>query len=517
MSSVPSSQAQGALFELVARGVKDKYFLSDQKESAFIYDASYDASVPHLGERRTFVPVNGTGFGTTFDVEIEPYGDVLTECALEIQMPTWFPSLPFGTNGCVPPSVINGLYPITSVGGGVSYGYVNGMGYFLLEKVQFYQDQILIQEWSGDGLLAKQVTEGSYHHGGLRLLRGGWMDTAERTEERNIQLRATPPPLRVHLPLPGLQSPTDVGLPVLAMTWQTLRLRVTLRRLEDLVVCSDRGVFKPAPWEVPLFQYTEEDGVTIQTFSPLRREEIGAPTVLLSTVQRYVPVEAQKALRGERIEIPFRKMMENRFTFGELDYISLDKGGVSAVTRRLEGRHPTERLLWLFRLQENLDKGRLDDWSNPYFEDHPVTETQPLTEPYGGFYYGLKLLIAGRDREKLESGEVWDMIVPWAKQERVTVYGAAGAGAGGGTRRKAVVGEMNWGLGDQMGVRYPTERLPTGAVNFTTADRPTLYLELANVPVHPLLAQRLVEMRVWTETWNVYVVEEGRGRAMFAS
>ena len=76
---------------------------------------------------------------------------------------------------------------------------------------------------------------------------------------------------------------------------------------------------------------------------------------------------------------------------------------------------------------------------------------------------------------------------------------------------------MNWGLGDQMGVRYPTERLPTGAVNFTTADRPTLYVELANVPVHPLLAQRLVEMRVWTETWNVYVVEEGRGRAMFAS
>jgi hypothetical protein len=377
------------------------------------------------------------------------------------------------------------------------------MGYFLLEKVQFYQDQILLQEWSGDGLLAKQLTEGSYHHGSLRLLRGGWMDAAERTAERNIQLRATPPTLRVHLPLPGLQSPTDVGLPLLAMTWQTLRLRVTLRRLEDLVVCSDGSVFKPAPWEVPLFQYTEEDGVTVQTFPPLRREEIGAPTVLLSTVQRYVPVEAQKALRGERIEIPFRKMMENRFTFNDGNFIALDKGGVSAVTRRLEGRHPTERLLWFFRLQEAVDKGRLNDWSNPYFESHPVTETQPLTEPYGGFYYRLKLLIAGRDREKLESGEVWSILSPWAKAERVS-------GAGG-------LGEMNWGLGDQMGVRYPTERLPTGSVNFTMADRPTLYVELANVPVHPLRAERVVEMRVWTEAWNVYVVEEGRGRAMFAS
>jgi hypothetical protein len=377
------------------------------------------------------------------------------------------------------------------------------MGYFLLEKVQFYQDQILIQEWSGDGLLAKQLTEGSYHHGALRLLRGGWMDQAERTELRNIQLRATPPLLRIHLPLPGLQCPTDVGLPLLAMTWQTLRLRITLRKIEDLVVCSDENVFKPAPWDVPLFQYTEDDGVTVRTFAPLSRQEMGGPTILLSMVQRYLPAEAQKALREERIEIPFRKMMENRFTFGELDFIQLDKGGVSAVTRRIEGRHPTERLLWLFRLQQAVDKGRLDDWYNPYFESHPVTETQPLTEPVGGFSYRLKLLMAGRDREKLESGEVWNVMGPWAKAERVS--GVKG------------LGMMDWGLGDRMGVRYPTERVPTGTVNMTTADRPTLYLELANVPTHPLRAERLVEMRVWTEAWNVYVVEEGRGRAMFAS
>jgi hypothetical protein len=95
------------------------------------------------------------------------------------------------------------------------------------------------------------------------------------------------------------------------------------------------------------------------------------------------------------------------------------------------------------------------------------------------------------------------VIAPWAKVERVS--GVRGLGV------------MDWGLGDRMGVRYPTERLPTGTVNMTTSDRPTLYMELSNVPVHPLRAERLVEMRVWTEAWNVYVVEEGRGRAMFAS
>lgn len=517
MSSVPSSQAQGALFELVARGVKDKYFLGETKESEFIYDASYSPSLPHLGERRTIVPVNGTAFGTTFDVEIEPYGDVLTECALEIQMPTWFPPLPLGggagaggASGCIAPSVVNGLYPITSVAGGESYGYVNGMGYFLFEKIQWYQDQILIQEWSGDGLLAKQLTEGSYHHGALRLSQGGWQDTVERTAVRNLQLRATPGMLRVHLPLPGLQSPMDTGLPLVAMTWQTLRLRVTLRTLEELVVCSDTGVLSPAPWNVPAFTYTDtENGGAVRTVEPLRRPDIGAPTVLLAMVQRYVSPEAQQKMRSERFEIPFRRMYENRFSFGELNYIQLDKGGTAAVTKRLEGRHPTERLMWLFRLQENMDKGRLDDWRNPYFETHPTTETQPLTWPDGGFYYRLKLLIAGRDREYLESGTTWDVIAPWAKAERVSGSGGFGGGSG--------LGVMDWGLGDQVGVRYPTERVPTGTVNFSMADRPTLYLELSNVPSHPVRAERVVEMRVWSEAWGVYVVEEGRGRAMFAS
>lgn len=489
--SVPSAQGQGALFELVARGVKDKYFVADEKDSTFVYDASYASSLPHLAERRTAVPVNGTTFGGTFEVEIDPYGDILTECALEIQLPTWYPPLALTPGGApVDPSVVNGLCEISSVGSGISYGYVNGVGWFLLESVQFYQDQFLIQEWSGDGLWAKQRTEGSYNHGQLRLARGGASDTAERTELRNIQLRATPGHLRVELPLIGL-GPRDVGLPLIGMPWQTLRIRVTLRRLEDLIVCSDDGILSPAPWAVPLFQYTMTEG-TVHTFSPLSLPAMGQPTILLSTVQRYVTPETQQIMRETRFEIPFRRMFENRFTFGELDYISLDKGGVSAVTRRLEGRHPTERMFWFFRLQSSIDKGRLDDVTNSYIGAD------------GRFYSRLKLVIAGRDRERLEESIVWNKIAPWAKQERVT-----GTGEG--------IGEMNWGLGDQMGTTYPAERVPTGTVNFTTADRPTLFLELVNVPSHPVRAERVVEFRVFTEAWNVYDITEGRGRVRFAS
>jgi hypothetical protein len=79
------------------------------------------------------------------------------------------------------------------------------------------------------------------------------------------------------------------------------------------------------------------------------------------------------------------------------------------------------------------------------------------------------------------------------------------------------IGEMKWSTGAQYGTIYPAPRQPEGTVNFTTADRPTLYLELANITPNLMLAQRKSEFRVFTEGWNVYEVKEGRGRLLFAN
>ena len=139
MTSINQSSGQGALFELVARGVKDTYFLKDSKDSFYPYDASYESSAHHLAERKTIVPINGTSWGNTFEVEIDPYGDVMTECAFEIDLPTWLPQLPRVLGGPLyKPSVINGLYPITAQTTGDSYGYVNYIGYFLKINFVFY-------------------------------------------------------------------------------------------------------------------------------------------------------------------------------------------------------------------------------------------------------------------------------------------------------------------------------------------------------------------------------------------
>ena len=517
MATINQSSGQGALFELVARGNKDTYFLKDSKESSFPYDASYKSSAHHLAERRTIVPINGVSWGNTFEVEIDPYGDVMTECEFEIELPSWLPELPINSadrNTLYPPNVANGLFPITSTADR-SYGYVNYVAYFLFERIQFYQDQFLIQEWSGDGLLAKQLSEGSYTSSFLQQTLGGLDETknlfTNALTVRGLQLRATPNQLKIKIPLPGMQCPGDGGFPLVALAWQKFRIKATLRKLEDLVVCSDisptfNKLQNPNtfyPWgEGVGYKLDFQDGSPNYTFNPLRLIDIPNPTILLATIQHYVPPRVQEELRSTPIQIPFRRQYENNFTFGELDYIPLDKGGTAAVTRRLDGRHPTENIYWFFRTQASLDKNELAQFRNDYFDTNAPTATNPYTIYPFAFFYRLKLVIAGRDRENIHEPFIWQQLEQVSKDEK-----ASGLG----------IGEMKWSTGDNYGVIYPAPRQPEGTVNFTTADRPTLYLELANIRGSALDGKRRSEFRVFTEGWNVYDVREGRGRLMFAN
>jgi hypothetical protein len=498
MATINQSSGQGALFELVARGIKDNYFVKDTKDSIFPYDARYGSSLHHLAERRTTVPLTRTNFGGTFEVEIDTFGDILTECALEIDLPTWLPPLPIELNGQpTNPSVANGLYPITTADqAATSYGYVNGVGYFLFESIQFFQDQFLIQEWSGDQLYIKQQTEGSWNSSYLAQNNAGI--SLDGMDNRNIQLRATPNHLRIYLPLPGMQCPKDPGFPLIALPSQTFRIKGTLRKLENLVVCSDPTIYKPAPWNVPQFSIAYP--TSAYTFAPKPLIDIGQPTILLSTVQHYINPEDQEEIRTKSIQIPFRKQFENRFTFGELDYIPLDKGGGAVATRYIDGRHPAERLLWFFRNQNAVDQNRLDYIQNDYFDRNPITATQPYTVPYGGYAYGIKLNIAGKEREDLHNPSLWNQMVPFTKHEKYSY-----------------VGSMMWSTGDNYGTVYPAPRVPEGTVNFTTADRPTMYIQLANITSNIILGQRKAEFRVYVESWNVYEIANGRGRILFAN
>jgi hypothetical protein len=80
------------------------------------------------------------------------------------------------------------------------------------------------------------------------------------------------------------------------------------------------------------------------------------------------------------------------------------------------------------------------------------------------------------------------------------------------------IGEMRWNLGDVYDRNRPAGRQPEGGVNFSTADRPTLHINLRNVPVRTFAeGQRQVELRVFVEVWAVYETQEGRGRLVFGA
>ena len=64
---------------------------------------------------------------------------------------------------------------------------------------------------------------------------------------------------------------------------------------------------------------------------------------------------------------------------------------------------------------------------------------------------------------------------------------------------------MNWTLGDAVARRPIDTKQPEGAVNFTTADRPTFYIDLAT-PNAPS-----TELRVIVEGWAMYTIDAGRG------
>ena len=501
-AAIQESSTLGSLYELVARGQKDSFFVRDASDSYHPYTGRYDPVAPYITERRTTVPLNAPTFGYTFEVPLEPYGDVLTSVGLVIELPTWLPPLPF-MGSVAPPRRANSYYWIKDVSG-ASYGYVNCVGYYLFERIQFYQDQILLQEWSGDSLLATELTEGSWNSEFLDLALAGQVGAlGDETDARAVALRATPGRLRIRLPVPGCADGPNGsanaagGFPLCCVPNQNYRFRIKLRRLEDLVVGVDANgvpIERPAPWATGFVVPGVADPVV-----PLTPAAMGQPTVLLETVQAYVPPDVKEDLRADPVAIPFRRQFENVFTIGPLDYAPFDQaGGIApgalgvgapnpAITRRLDGRHPTERLLFYFRSQHSLDRNQLDNFRNP-------------VGARGQFYQDLKLVIAGRDREYEHSATVWQDLNAYAKDARDSGLD---------------IGEMRWGLGDRCDLPRPWSRQPDGTVNFTTADRPTLYFTLQDVLVSS--KAKTVEMRAVTEGWAVYEMAEGRGRLLFAN
>jgi len=448
--------AEGSLYELVARGKKDTYFLQDSDESLNVYDSSYKPQTPWLSEIRCVPSRASAEFGRTVEFDFDLVGDVVLSPTFLITLPSW-----------LPPTVASkaGRSVITDASG-VSYGYTNGIAYFLFESIQVYQDTLLLQEFSGDALWALGKTQGSYAHGFVVNDLTGSHDGSPLS----ISRAAAPPQLRLSIPFIGCQK-GDPGFPQRAVTSQSFRVRAKIRRLEDLVEASDARV-KPVPWGRSDFQQKTATGTT--NFSTLPRTSIPPLTVQFETSQVYTSKQVQELLKSQTFTLPFTRLYESVFTQGPLDYQGVLNGGSSFVSRRIDGRHPAGRVIFFFRSSSDLLANRL--WK--------------IDSQGTSYYNSASLLIAGRTREDPQTSKVWRDITCHAKEE---------------CDPGMELSSMNWTLGDVVGRHADDVKQPDGAVNFTTADRPTFYIDLA-VPNAPS-----TELRVIVEGWALYRFEKGRG------
>lgn len=469
-TSRDQTSIEGALYDLVARGEKDKYFIKDEKDAAHPFQWTYNRWPATLPEHRYTNPLNEVKFGSRCEFEFDLPGDVLMEATLQIELPSWIPAEMRARN--------NTSQTYETDTDNRVYGYVRAVAYFLFERIELYQDNVLIQEVSGDSLYFASLNKSSWNQGYLYQQLAGDHDGSDLAIQRNAQ----PGQLSLTLPIPGCMSPGDQGLPLCGLRQQNFRLRLTLRPLEKLVETNDSEVFNPAPWNVNYTQINPDLGTTL-TAAAVPLVDIGQPQIKLKTKQLYLLNDARYQLGNETIEIPYIRYFDNAYSGNALDYAPIPKGGTATLSQWQDATYTVERMFTYFRNTIELEKNRLWNIRN-------------TINTRGDFYNSIQLTIAGQLREGAWPSFVWEQVIPHAKEDRY------------GVRH---LPEMNWARGWRIDDMPPILREPTGGINFSTADRPTYLINLTDIEENPCLGYKQMQQTTCCESWALYKIEKGRG------
>jgi hypothetical protein len=201
----------------------------------------------------------------------------------------------------------------------------------------------------------------------------------------------------------------------------------------------------------------------------------------------------QQALEKIPTKVRFRRVVENTFTQSALEYTSVVAGGISQVKRRIDGRHPTSRLIWYFRSTTDILANRL------------YSVKKSCGKPY---FITVTLAIAGGQREAPQTPQVW---------RDLTIYAKEDCDSG------IELNTMNWSLGVTPRWR-PEFDTTTGAVNFSSADKPTFFIDLASPgsatattpPVGGGLQPTTTQLNVIQEGWAQYQTDGKGGAELFS-
>ncbi len=460
------SNQRAGLLELVARGKKDAFFTSNPSVSFF--QSVYRRFAPFTEEVYTMQPRNNAEWGHWVEFDYEHRGDLVRKTYIRLTLPTWLPDslVPFNKT-----AIITDL-------SGISYGYCNNIGYQMLEKIQVFQDQVLVQELYGEYL-------------DWRLRQCNNLATtlvfAETVGTRGesalaIQHSATPGLLRIPVPFLGWEAVGEPGFPTIAMRQQRFRIRILLRKLEDVVVASD-GRSNPRPWNLPLKVQKTAGGPIDMSYttlpSALMAKGIG---IALETTQAYVPRDVQEWLKIQKWRIPYRNAQVQEFTVEDNQWNAAATASVTTFSLpfRLDFVGPVSRLLLAVQSQGARKAGQ---------------RTALIQDPF----LSLRLNIANIDRIQPFPSTVFREVTAYWKNTR------SAQDLGDPTQFQNVYTLT-------MGGRENPH--PAGTLNFTRSTQPELWGTLAAIPIDPRTLTRRAYLTVYAESWKVWEIQNGKGMSL---
>jgi len=456
--------------ELVSRGKKDIFFTANPKVSFF--HGVYMRSVPFTKEIYVTQPRNAPDWGRWVDFDIDHRGDLAKYFFLRIQLPTWLPPLAVAAN---PTGIVTDA-------SGVTFGYTNSIGFQLINKIQVFQDQVLIHEYYGEYLTWRQRQKAET--GPIFLM---YDEVGSRVETPlAIGRSATLGELRVPIPVIGSEQLFEPGIPLVALSQQRWRIRIHLRKLNEVVVASD-GRLLPQPWGgKPLRIQATQDGPIDTTQVTLPLESVQPILITLESTQIYLPRDANLWLKSQTLRIPYTNIRHEEFTIEDNSFTAASPPYLATVQLpfTIDMIGSVSRMLVGLRSYASTLAGQ-----------RSVLNASDGSE----FLSSLRLNISNIDRIKQWETAVFREVTAFWKDIRIGL-------------------DFTFPIPQDIYIitfgAFDTAQ-PAGTLQFTRAVLPVLYPILGPIPMDPRNNSRKTYLLTYGEAWNVFEISGGKGRMMF--
>ena len=448
------------LLELVARGKKDIFFTANPK-IAFVHSVYIRAS-PFTKEIYVAKPRNIPEWGKWVDFDLDHRGDILQHFYLRMELPTW-----------LPPSVqvTNKTGIVTYDASGTTFGYCNHIGFQVIDKIQLFQDQVKIQEIFGEHLLWRVQQKNTF---AIVPIIGEQIGSYV---ESPLTIGRTASGLSLRVPIPIFH---DAGIPMAALQNERYRLRIYLRKMEEVIVASDYRL-EPNPWSQPLIVQSVKAGPLDTTQHSLPKTAMKTIGISLESTQIYISPPLKMVMKAQALRIPYMTTQFQQYILADnlMAAASLNPQNVYRYPFVIDFIGSVRQFILGFRSDANTIAGRRSDYAS---------------STNGEFIQSLRLNIANIDRVKQ-----W----PTAVFRQVTSYWKHN----GLIPPTSYIYSMTFGGYDG--------KDPMGTINFSRAVDAILYLTLAPIEYDSRNISRKTYAMLYAESWNLYEISGGKGRLMF--